>query len=387
MEEEKSFAELLEASERKPVRLKQGQSVEAVIAKITSDWVFIDLGGKTEGIVERNEFLDKEGQLTVKEGDTVKVYFLSSRHGERVFTTRVSGDAARQYLEEAWRNAIPVEGIVEKEVKGGLEVRIAGTYRAFCPFSQAGIPRGETAAALMGQRIPFIIIEYGERGRRLVVSRRRILEEEERKRKEAIKETLREGMVVTGTVKSLRDFGAFVDIGGIEALLPVSEVGWGRVEDIRDRFTVGQTLEALVLGIDWARDRITLSVKGTLPDPWENVETRYPDGSRHRGTVARLADFGAFITLEPGVDGLIPISRLARGKKIRHPREVLVQGDPIEVVVESSDRAKRRLSLSPVLPEEEQEDSFRPFLQQRGARGFGSLGDMMNRKSPKGKKD
>jgi len=159
------------------------------------------------------------------------------------------------------------------------------------------------------------------------------------------------------------------------------------VEDIRDRFTVGQTLEALVLGIDWARDRITLSVKGTLPDPWENVETRYPDGSRHRGTVARLADFGAFITLEPGVDGLIPISRLARGKKIRHPREVLVQGDPIEVVVESSDRAKRRLSLSPVLPEEEQEDSFRPFLQQRGARGFGSLGDMMNRKSPKGKKD
>ena len=361
--------------------------MEAVIAKITSDWVFIDLGGKTEGIVERNEFLDKEGQLTVKEGDTVKVYFLSSRHGERVFTTRVSGDAARQYLEEAWRNAIPVEGIVEKEVKGGLEVRIAGTYRAFCPFSQAGIPRGETAAALMGQRIPFIIIEYGERGRRLVVSRRRILEEEERKRKEAIKETLREGMVVTGTVKSLRDFGAFVDIGGIEALLPVSEVGWGRVEDIRDRFTVGQTLEALVLGIDWARDRITLSVKGTLPDPWENVETRYPDGSRHRGTVARLADFGAFITLEPGVDGLIPISRLARGKKIRHPREVLVQGDPIEVVVESSDRAKRRLSLSPVLPEEEQEDSFRPFLQQRGARGFGSLGDMMNRKSPKGKKD
>ena len=387
MEEEKSFAELLEASERKPVRLKQGQSVEAVIAKITSDWVFIDLGGKTEGIVERNEFLDKEGQLTVKEGDTVKVYFLSSRHGERVFTTRVSGDAARQYLEEAWRNAIPVEGIVEKEVKGGLEVRIAGTYRAFCPFSQAGIPRGETAAALMGQRIPFIIIEYGERGRRLIVSRRRILEEEERKRKEAIKETLREGMVVTGTVKSLRDFGAFVDIGGIEALLPVSEVGWGRVEDIRDRFTVGQTLEALVLGIDWARDRITLSVKGTLPDPWENVETRYPDGSRHRGTVARLADFGAFITLEPGVDGLIPISRLARGKKIRHPREVLVQGDPIEVLVESSDRAKRRLSLSPVLPEEEQEDSFRPFLQQKGARGFGSLGDMMNRKSPKGKKD
>jgi len=387
MEEEKSFAELLEASERKPVRLKQGQSVEAVIAKITSDWVFIDLGGKTEGIVERSEFLDKEGQPTVKEGDTVKVYYLSSRHGERVFTTRVSGDAARQYLEEAWRNAIPVEGVVEKEVKGGLEVRIAGTHRAFCPFSQAGIPRGETAA-FIGQRLPFIVIEYAERGRRIILSRRRILEEEERKRKDAIRGTLREGMMVTGVVKSLRDFGAFVDIGGIEALLPISEVGWGRVEDIRDRFTVGQSIEAIILNLDWAKDRITLSIKGTLPDPWENVESRYPEGSRHQGTVARLADFGAFITLEPGIDGLIPISRLSRGKKIRHPREVLVQGDTIEVVVESSDRAKRRLSLSPVLPEEEQEDSYRPFLQQKGAaKGFGSLGDMMNRKDPKGKKD
>jgi small subunit ribosomal protein S1 len=386
MEEEKSFAELLEATERKPVRLKQGESVEAVIAKITTDWVFIDLGGKTEGIVERTEFLDKEGQLTVKEGDTVKAYFLSSRHGERVFTTRVSGDAARQYLEEAWQSGIPVEGVVEKEIKGGLEVRIAGTFRAFCPFSQSGLPRGETAATILGQKLPFIVTEYGERGRKLIVSRRRILEEEVRKRREAIKGTLSEGQMVTGTVRSIRDFGAFVDIGGIEALLPISEVGWGRVEDIRERFTAGQTVEALILNIDWAKDRITLSIKGTLPDPWENVLTRYPEGSRHQGTVARLADFGAFITLEPGVDGLIPISRLSRGKKIRHPREVLVQGDTIEVIIESADREKRRLSLSPVAPEEEREDSYRPFLQ-KGAKGFGSLGDMMSKKSPKGKKD
>lgn len=385
MEEEKSFAELLEETDRKPVRLKPGESVEAVIAKITTEWVFIDLGGKTEGIVERNEFLDKEGQLTVKEGDTVKAYFLSSRHGERVFTTRVSGDAARQYLEEAWQNAIPVEGIVEKEIKGGLEVRIAGTYRAFCPFSQAGLARGESTATILGQRLPFIVTEYAERGRRIIVSRRRILEEEKRKRKEAVKGTLQEGMRVTGTVTSIRDFGAFVDIGGIEALLPISEVSWGRVEDIRERFTVGQTIETVILNLDWVKDRITLSVKGTLPDPWENVETRYPEGSHHPGTVARLTDFGAFITLEPGIDGLIPISKLSKGKKIRHPREVLVQGDTIEVVVESADREKRRLSLSPVVPEEEREDSYHPYLQ-KGSKGFGSLGDMMNKRAPKGKK-
>jgi small subunit ribosomal protein S1 len=382
MEEEKSFAELLEAADQKPVRLKQGESVSAIIAKISTEWVFIDLGGKTEGIVEKNEFLDKEGQLTVKEGDTVKAYFLSSRHGERIFTTRVSGDAARQYLEEAWQNGIPVEGIVEKEVKGGLEVRIAGTYRAFCPFSQAGLSRGESTATVLGQRLPFIVIEYGERGRKIILSRRRILEEEDRKRKEAIKGTLHQGMKVTGIVKSVRDFGAFVDIGGIEALLPISEISWGRVEDIRERFAAGQPLEAIILNLDWVKDRITLSIKETLPDPWENVETRYPEGSRHLGTISRLADFGAFITLEPGIDGLIPISRLSKGKKIRHPREVLVQGDQIEVVVESSDRDKRRLSLSPVAPEEEREDSYSPYLQ-KGTRSFGSLGDMMNRKSPK----
>jgi len=382
MEEEKSFAELLEAADQKPVRLKQGESVSAIIAKISTEWVFIDLGGKTEGIVEKNEFLDKEGQLTVKEGDTVKAYFLSSRHGERIFTTRVSGDAARQYLEEAWQNGIPVEGIVEKEVKGGLEVRIAGTYRAFCPFSQAGLSRGESTATVLGQRLPFIVIEYGERGRKIILSRRRILEEEDRKRKEAIKGSLHQGMKVTGVVKSVRDFGAFVDIGGIEALLPISEISWGRVEDIRERFAAGQSLEAIILNLDWVKDRITLSIKETLPDPWENVETRYPEGSRHLGTISRLADFGAFITLEPGVDGLIPISRLSKGKKIRHPREVLVQGDQIEVAVESSDRDKRRLSLSPVAPEEEREDSYSPYLQ-KGTRSFGSLGDMMNRKSPK----
>jgi small subunit ribosomal protein S1 len=382
MEEEKSFAELLEAADQKPVRLKQGESVSAIIAKITTDWVFIDLGGKTEGIVEKNEFLNKEGQLTVKEGDTVKAYFLSSRHGERIFTTRVSGDAARQYLEEAWQNGIPVEGIVEKEVKGGLEVRIAGTYRAFCPFSQAGLSRGESTATVLGQRLPFIVIEYGERGRKIILSRRRILEEEDRKRKEAIKGTLLQGMKVTGIVKSVRDFGAFVDIGGIEALLPISEISWGRVEDIRERFAAGQSIEAIILNLDWVKDRITLSIKETLPDPWENVETRYPEGSRHLGTISRLADFGAFITLEPGIDGLIPISRLSKGKKIRHPREVLVQGDQIEVAVESSDREKRRLSLSPVAPEEEREDSYSPYLQ-KGTRSFGSLGDMMNRKSPK----
>jgi small subunit ribosomal protein S1 len=385
MEEEKSFAELLEASDRKPVRLKQGESVSAVIAKITSDWVFIDLGGKTEGIVEKNEFLDKEGQLTVKEGDTVKAYFLSSRHGERVFTTRVSGDAARQYLEEAWQNRIPVEGIVEKEVKGGLEVRIAGTHRAFCPFSQAGLARGESAATFLGQRLPFIVIEYGERGRKIILSRRSILEEEERKRKEEIKGTLHEGMRVTGIVKSVRDFGAFVDIGGVEALLPISEISWGRVEDIRERFAPGQTIEAIILKLDWARDRISLSIKGTLPDPWENVDTRYPEGSRHMGTISRLADFGAFITLEPGIDGLIPISRLSKGKKIRHPRDVLVQGDQIEVVVEASDRERRRLSLSPVAPEEEREDSYSPYLK-KSTEGFGSLGDVINKKSPKGNK-
>jgi small subunit ribosomal protein S1 len=384
--DEKSFAELFEQSHQEPVWLKPGQKVDAVIVKISPEWIFLDLGGKNEGYLDRKELLDEAGQLTVKEGDTLRAYFLSSRHNEKLFTTKVgSGDSGRIYLEDAWRSGIPVEGVVEKEVKGGFEIKIAGALRGFCPFSQMGLSRIDAPAELIGQRLSFIILEYGERGRNVVLSSRAILERERQAQKEALKLTLREGQTILGKVVSIQKFGVFVDIGGIQGLLPISEIGWGHTENIHDELKMGQELETVILKLDWAADRISLSLKKTLVDPWESVEGKYPEGSVLTGVVARLTNFGAFVTLEAGVDGLIHISRLAKGKRINHASEVLAQGQPVEVRVEKIDRAARRLSLllaeeataeEAVAEKKEAPGDFRQFMNQK-AESFGSLGDMM----------
>ncbi|HWI41290.1 MAG TPA: 30S ribosomal protein S1, partial [Verrucomicrobiae bacterium] len=315
--EEESFAELFEKSFKKTERLQPGQKVEAVVLKITSDWVFIDTGMKGEGVVDRKELLNADGELTVKEGEKITAYFLASKANEMRFTTKIGGAGANAQLEEAFRSGIPVEGSVEKEIKGGFEVRIAGS-RAFCPFSQIDIRRSDNPAAHVGKRYPFRITEYAERGRNVVVSRRLLLEEEERVRKEALRETLQPGATVKGTVTSIRDFGAFVDIGGVQALVPVSEIAWGRV-NVREVLQEGQEVEAVVKQVDWERDRISLSIRDTQANPWDRIAELFPEGSFHTGTVARLTQFGAFVTVAEGIDGLIHISKLGGGKRINHP--------------------------------------------------------------------
>lgn len=270
--EEQSFAELFEKSEQKPVWLKPGEKVEARIVKISPEWVFLDLGGKNEGYLDRKELLNEEGELTVKEGDTIRAYFLSSRQDEKLFTTKIGpGDAGRIYLEDAWRNGIPVEGLVEKEVKGGFEIRISGTIRGFCPFSQMGLGRIGTPADYTGKRLQFIITEYGERGRNVILSNRVILERERQEKRAEMMQSLQEGQIVRGKVVSLQKFGAFVDIGGMQGLLPMSEIGWGRIENINDALKIDEEVEVAVLKIDREKDRISLSLKKLLADPWEKV--------------------------------------------------------------------------------------------------------------------
>jgi len=197
--EEQSFAELFEQSNQEPVWLKPGQKVEARIVKISPEWVFLDLGGKNEGYLDKKELLNEAGDLTFKEGDTIRAYFLSSRQSEKLFTTKIgAGDAGRIYLEDAWRSGIPVEGVVDKEVKGGFEIRIAGTIRGFCPFSQMGLARIDNPADYVGQRLQFIITEYGERGRNVILSNRIILAKEQQANREAMMQSLREGQIVKG---------------------------------------------------------------------------------------------------------------------------------------------------------------------------------------------
>lgn len=387
---EESFADLLEKSFVDAGRLEPGQKVEATVLKISGDWVFVDIGQKGEGVVDKKELLDADGQLKVAEGDRIPVYFLSSRGGEMRFTSRVGGDAGLGQLEEAWRGGIPVEGVVEKEVKGGFEVKVAGR-RAFCPFSQIAL-RGGSPEEFVGRHLSFRIAQYGEGGRNIVLSRRALLEEERARQKEALKGTLREGQTVRGTVTRIQDFGAFIDIGGVEGLLPVSEVGWGRVEDIRDRLREGQEVEVVLKAIDWERERFTFSLRETLADPWQEAARNYPEGSFHRGKVSRLAPFGAFVTLEEGVDGLLHISRLGAGRRLSHPREAVKEGEILEVKIEQVDRESRRISLS--LAEvsraaEEEAQTLETFRRQAESapQGMGTLGDLLKAKlEQKGKK-
>ncbi|GFE57155.1 30S ribosomal protein S1 [Geobacter sp. AOG1] len=388
---EENFADLLAQSFAATPRLAPGDKVEAKVLKISGEWIFLDTGRKGEGVLERKELLDAEGNLTVREGDTVTAWFLSSHHNEMRFTTKVGGGVAgNAQLEDAWRSGIPVEGRVEKEIKGGFEVKL-GTVRAFCPYSQMGLKRVADAAVYVGQHLSFRITEYGEKGRNIVLSHRAVLEELQHQEKERLKAALQVDQTVTGTVTSLRDFGAFVDIGGVEGLIPMAEVGWGRVTDIRDALSVGQQVQVVIKQLDWDKDRISLSLRETLADPWEKAVMSYPEGSFHTGRVARLAQFGAFVTLGEGIDGLIHISRLGAGKRINHPREVLKEGEEVEVKVESVDRDNRRISLAlaGVARAADEEEatlaSFRKSAEESSAQSLGSLGELLKAKLEKGK--
>jgi len=383
---EESFAEMFEKSFVQRARLEPGQMVETVIVKISGDWIFLDLGGKGEGSLDKKEVLDEAGNLTVKEGDRIRAYFLSSQNNEMHFTTKIgSGPGKQGQYEEAWRNKLPVEGMVVKEVKGGFEVKLGGSVRAFCPFSQTGMRRNDNQAEFIGKTLPFNIAEYEEGGRNIVLTRRAILDQEKRSKKEELKKTLQEGAKVRGKVTSIQKFGAFVDIGGVEGLLPVSEIAWTRTENVGDLLSVGQEVEVIIKKLDWEQDRFSFSLKDALPDPWDLVADAFQIGSYHTGTVSRLAAFGAFVTLKEGVDGLIHISKLGAGKRINHPREVVKEGQSVEVQVEAVDRSQRKLSLALAeirRAEEEEAATVKDYKQQATAevQNMGTLGDALKKK-------
>ncbi|MCL5405804.1 MAG: 30S ribosomal protein S1 [Deltaproteobacteria bacterium] len=387
MAEEESFAELLRESSIKAVRFNPGQKVKARVVSISSDWVFIDLGAKSEGYLDAKEFLDEEGRLSVAAGELIEAYFLSADDNQMRFTTRIAGgEAGRYYLEDAWQNGIPVEGLVEKEVKGGFEIRIAGGLRGFCPFSQMGLQR-ENPKDLTGRHLDFRITLYGENGRNIVLSNRAVLEEERRKQREEQKSLLLEGARVRGTISSIHNFGAFVKIGSVDGLIPVSEIGWDRTEDINEVLKVGQEVEVVAIKLDWENDRLSFSLKRALPDPWESLEKDFPPGSRHMGTVVRLTNFGAFVSLAPGVDGLLHISKLGAGKRIRHPHEAVSKGQAIEVKIDAIDRENKRISLSPAASEQAEDQSGEDFSRYtKGSPAMGTLADLMKAKLQEKKK-
>ena len=391
MEETKSFSEMLEETNLAPKHFDAGEKTEATVVKISPEWIFIDLGAKSEGYLDKNEFLDEEGNLTVKEGDTITAYFLSSRHGEKLFTTKLlTSRSVDDFLLNAYKSQIPLEAIVEKEIKGGFSIKISASASGFCPYSQMDTKKIDNVTAYVGKKLDFIVIEYTENGRNVILSRRPLLEKIEQEKINVLKDSLKKGMTVRGVVASVQNFGAFVDIGGIQALLPVSEMTWGRVEDVKAIYSPGDAIEAIIINLDWENNRISLSCKDTLPDPWNDVVRKYTERNVHKGKVSRLTDFGAFITLEAGVDGLLHISKLARGKKIKHARDVLTTGAEIDVKIEKIDRENKRISLDLVGNDKDdssqgEEEDFRNYVAP-APKTMGTLGELFKKSGIKPKK-
>lgn len=392
-----SFEELFQSEEKKKIRhLSPGEKITAIVAGISGENIFLDVGGKSEGILTAAELMDSEGNVTVKPGDSVEVYFLQAKRSEQIFTTKIGSGSSLAHLEEAWRNHIPVEGTVKAEIKGGFEVTLPGSARAFCPYSQMGLRRVEdAAAAYLDTTMTFLITRFEENGKNLVVSARAILEEEREKQKEELRRTLTEGQTVLAVITSIRDFGAFADIGGVDGLIPISEIGWSRVENIHDHFKVGQQITVVIKSIDWEKDRISLSFKETLEDPWDTFRKDFPEGSKHLGKITRLAQFGAFVSLVEGVEGLIHISKLGSGRRINHPREAVEAGQDIEVLIESIDDENKRISLAPSdyqSPEDKEDadrNEYKKFIAEKTDNkksDMGSLGALLKAKlAEKGK--
>lgn len=346
-EAEEDFASLFSQMPAGSGRLEPGQRVRAVVVGLTGDLVYVDLGGKTEGALNISEFQDEEKGLQVKVGDEIDAFFVSVQDGVRKLTTMVKGLSTVDLneLRDAHDAGLAVSGRVGSKLKGGFEVFV-GKVRCFCPFSQMDLRGGKDPESYLGNTYSFKVIEYGEGGRNIVVSRRVLLEEEQRTRVAALKESLQVGAEVTGPVISTQSFGAFVDLGGLEGLIPMSEMGWGRVSRADDVVSVGQEVTVRIIALDWEKNRITLSLKAVQPDPWGGISDRYKVDAAVNGAVVRLTPFGAFVSLEPGIDGLVHISRLGAGRRITHPKEVLEVGQWVNAYVVAVDEPGRRISLS-----------------------------------------
>jgi small subunit ribosomal protein S1 len=350
------FGRLLEVTGTLPKRPPQpGEKIKCLVVSVSEDGVFVSFGGKSEATIKRSEFAIegddvKEGSgakrpVLPAEGDELEAYVLSVRDGEVTFTTNLTQrDQSRGAIEDAFQAGFPVEGRVAKSIKGGFEVRVSG-LRAFCPLSQIDIRWPKDVEVHVGKIYAFKVSEYKERGRNIVVSRRALLEEERVTKREELKKKIKVGENVTGVVRNIQNFGVFVDLGGVDGLIPASELSWSRVnpsEVVED----GQEVTAKVIGADWDKERISLSLKALASDPWVQSAEKYSKGQRITGKVARLTDFGAFVEIEPGLDGMIHVSAMGTTERIKHPKEVLEVGQEVEAEIDSLDMQKRRVSLS-----------------------------------------
>jgi len=337
------FAELFQDSLKQP---SVGEVVEGTVVQITQDFVMVDVGYKSEGCVHVEEFMDEDGVVTVQPGDKVRVLFQRNENakGHLVLSKRKAEQLIGwDNIAEAGGEGGTIEGKIVAKVKGGLTVDIG--LPAFLPASQVDLRPGGNLDRYIGQTCRFRILKMNRKRGNVVLSRRVILEEERGQVRDQTLETLSEGQVREGIVKNLTDYGAFVDVGGVDGLLHVTDMSWGKVNHPSELIKVGDKLNVKVLKYDAAKGKISLGLKQTMPDPWIEVESRYKVGERVSGRVVSLMEYGAFIALEDGVEGLIHVSEMSWTKRVRHPSEILTVGDQVEAVILGIDPGNRRISL------------------------------------------
>ncbi len=340
-----SFGDLLSQYERSHLRKSDtgGQQIEGTVVTVTADSVLLDIGYKSEGILPVSVF-EAAGE-TVRVGDKFAVT-VKGRDPEGYYELtrfKVARPADWPALERAFAEKATIVGTVTGVVKGGFSVDVG--VRAFMPASRSGVREASEMEKLVGQEVRCRIIKLDTTEEDIVVDRRVVAEEEERSAKDRRYSEMREGDVVNGMVRNLTDYGAFVDVGGVDGLLHVADISWAHVNNPADVLSVGQQIEAKVLKIDAGKQRISLGLKQLQPHPWDAVAEKYKPGERVRGTVSRLADFGAFVELDPGVEGLIHISEMSWARKVHKPSDVVKPGDTVEVVILGVNVGEQRLSL------------------------------------------
>ncbi|HTJ83396.1 MAG TPA: 30S ribosomal protein S1 [Polyangiaceae bacterium] len=343
-----SFAALFEESIAGGEFGNEGVIVKGTVVAVSRDHVVVDIGGKSEGAIPIKEFLDAAGQTPVNVGDTVDVY-IESRENDDGLVTLSKEKADKMKVWDEISNACEadelIEGTISQRVKGGLSVTIRGGVKAFLPGSQVDLRPIRNLDKLIGQTYRFKVIKFNKKRGNIVLSRRVLLEKERDEMKQRTLETLTEGMVVKGTIKNITEYGAFVDLGGIDGLLHITDMSWGRVNHPNEVFQVGDEVTVKVLKYNAETERVSLGLKQTQEDPWNHAEEAYPAGKKVRGKVMSITDYGAFVELEPGVEGLIHVSEMSWTKKVKHPSKVLEVGQEIECQVLEVDARAKRISL------------------------------------------
>jgi len=342
-----TFASLFEASLASQSGLREGDIVQGTIIKVGKDAIIVDIGYKSEGVIHSSEFVDASGQVNVSVGDKVDVLVEAKENDNGLVTlSKEKADKLKVWdeISAACERDELIEGTITQRVKGGLSVTIKGGVKAFLPGSQVDLRPVRNLDKLLGQTFDFKVIKFNKKRGNIVLSRRVLLEKERDRLKTKTLENLQENQIVTGTIKNITEYGAFVDLGGIDGLLHITDMSWGRVSHPSEMFEVGDEVTVKVLKYNAESERVSLGLKQTMEDPWNSATERYKSGVKLKGKVVSLTDYGAFIELEEGVEGLIHVSEMTWTKP-KHPSKVLELGQEVETIVLDIDSTNKRISL------------------------------------------